>query len=110
MARHSLGDAGRYYQTITANSSAASAVVAKPLGVVYVTTASSGKVTLPDGDYNGQMVFLSGADGSNDTTVYASDSSTVIRGRSVVDVSEGQRGVMCIWSGDGSGSDYWHGV
>ena len=110
MARHSLGDAGRYYQTITANSTASDAVVAKPLGVVYVTTASSGKVTLPDGDYNGQIVFLSGADGSNDTTVYASDSSTVIRGRSVVDVSNGQFGVMCIWSGDGSGSNYWHGL
>ena len=110
MARHSLGDAGRYYQTITANSTASDAVVSKPLGVVYVTTASSGKVTLPDGDYNGQMVFLSGANASNDTTVYASDSSTVIRGKSVIDVSAGDFGMVCIWSGDGSGSDYWHGV
>ena len=28
----------------------------------------------------------------------------------VVDISTGQVGVMCIWSGDGSGSNYWHGI
>ena len=109
MARHSLGDAGRYYQTITAHSTASSAVITKRLGVVYITSASSGKVTLPDGEYNGQIVFLS-SDGSNDTTVYASDSTTVVRGSSLMDVSAGVKGLVCVWSGDGTGSNYWHGM
>ena len=96
-----------HQNAVTATSGGAAISTAK--GIAYLTTASSGVVYLADGDYNGQMCVIAGADNSNDTTVKASDNSTSIRGKSLIDVSAGDKSLICIWHHDGT-NGYWYGV
>ena len=93
--------------SLTATSGGAQ--VATPKGIVLLTTASSGVIYLEDGSYNGQMCVIAGNDTSNDTTVKASDNSTAIKGKSLIDVSEGDKSLICVWHHDGS-NGYCYGV
>ena len=94
---------------VSVTAASGGAEVATPKGVVLLTTASSGVVYLADGSYNGQMCVIAGNDNSNDTTVKASDNSTSIKGKSLIDVSAGDKSLICVWHHDGT-NGYWYGV
>lgn len=81
--------------------------VSVPAGLVKVTSASSGFITLADGDYNGQKVLLYSEDTSNDTSVLDS-SGTAIKGQDQIDVTDGVC-LVCYYYHDGE-SGSWYGV
>ena len=92
--------------SVTAVATTGADVTAK--GLVKVTTASSGRLLLSDGEWNGQECLLHREDTSNDITIYNAANDTVIKGYSTWDVSA-EHVVLCKWFHDGT-NGYWYGL
>ena len=91
-------------QSVTAAASPGTSI-AKPYGLVNVTSVSSGMVSLADGDYNGQKVLLYQADNTQDTLLVDSATQPTL-GTAKIDADQGDVAI-CYWYHDGT-SGAWY--